>query len=548
MSALYEALVRLDGRPYPAYRDLEGRWWDLGGFTIRLDRVQGDPFAAPTRVSLRIHTQIPPDWCRTRAMRTAVEDWLLRRFGEGLQGHRRGSGRSGQLGIYRPGPEICERSALRIDPEGEATIRFTVGLPARGRRILGRQAALLLTEDVPAAARRSVVGEDPALWRHLQSVLRQRALREALRERGLVAFIEDGSILPRASGVSQAPLDGAVPFRSPPSLRVTLSTPHGDATGMGIPAGVTVLTGGGFHGKSTVLHALQRGHLDHIPGDGREGVVTVARNVKVRAEDGRAVRNVDIGDFLRELPGGRSTRPFSTDDASGSTSQAASIAEALEVGAELLLLDEDTSATNLLVRDRRMEALIPDDREPIVPFVRRVRQLAERGVSTVLVVGGVATYLGAADRVIAMVDWQPHDITDRARALIEPPPPAPGPLHRPGGRRLLPRNVEKVRARDTRAVSLDREEIALTAVEQVLDSAHAATLGHAVRFLLGLADGERSLSTLLDALDAILDDEGVEALSPWTLPPGDLVRPRRFEVAAALNRYRAASFRWEPSG
>ncbi|MCB9673638.1 MAG: ABC-ATPase domain-containing protein [Alphaproteobacteria bacterium] len=539
MTSLASILARLDGRPYPAYRDLEGEW-SLGETVLHVDHVQGDPFAAPSRVRVVRETGIPSAWLDDPVARCAAEDWLLRRFGDGLEGASRGSGRSGALGVYRPGPEVCERSVVRLDPSGRVTVRFTAGLPARGRRILGRQAEAMLCDDVPDAARRLVVGADPTLEAHITSVRRQRALRDALVPAGLIAFVEDGSVLPRASGVDRGPLVGAVPFESPASLRVTLHTPFGSAVGMGIPAGVTVVTGGGFHGKSTVLAALQEGHLDHVPGDGREGVVALPDTVKVRAEDGRAVRGVDISAFLGDLPGGRSTTWFDTDDASGSTSQAAAMVEAIETGAKVLLLDEDTSATNLLVRDARMAALIPDDREPITPFVRRVRQLhAERGVSTVFVIGGVGDYLAAADVVIAMTEWRPSDVTARARELAPERPVPPGPLPSPAPRCPRADGLEgRVRARDTRAVSLDREEIDLTAVEQVLDAAHSATLGHALRFLGGLADGRRSVPQLLDALDAILDDEGIEALSPFREPPGTLVRPRRHEIAAALNRFR----------
>lgn len=444
--------------------------------------------------------------------------------------------------MYRPGPEVCERSALRVFADGTVEVRFSAGLPARGRRVLGRQAAALLTEDIPRAAHTLRVADDPGLQAHIKSVRRQQALRDALHGAGLIAFIEHGSVLPRASGVNSAPLPDAVPFQVPESLRCALHTRFGTAVGLGIRAGVTLITGGGFHGKSTVLSALQRGHLDHIPGDGRQGVVSLPDTVKIRAEDGRSVCGVDISAFLGELPGQRSTTQFHTQDASGSTSQASAIVEALESGARVLLLDEDTSATNLLVRDARMRALIPDEHEPITPFVQRVRQLSEQGVSTVLVIGGVGDYLGAADQVLAMTAWQPSDVTVRAHEIAPDRPIGPGPLPSPQPR--IPRSSGlsgRVRARDTRAVSLDREEIDLTAVEQVLDSAHAATLGHALRLLGELADGRRSLPQLLDALDAILDDEGVEALSPFEAPLGSLVRPRRHEVAAALNRFRLLS-------
>lgn len=513
--------------------------------------MQGDPFAAPSRVRAHLDTGLA-DLVRDADHREAAEDFLLRRFQAALRvrpAPRRGSGSSGAMRVYQPGPEVCERSALRLLADGSAMVRFAVGLPARGRRILGRQASALLCDDVPEAAAALWLDDDglARLRAHVASVKRQRSLRRALAAAGLVAFIEDGSVLPRASGVDQRPLAGAVPFVSPASLRVELPLPQGgSATGLGIRQGVTLIIGGGFHGKSTVLQALQRGHLDHVPGDGREGVVAVGSVVKIRAEDGRSVRGVDISAFLGDLPGGRTTTAFDTDDASGSTSQAAALVEALEAGAELVLLDEDTSATNLLVRDERMRMLIPRDREPITPLVERVRGLAEAGVSTLMVVGGVGDWLAAADTVVGMADFAPWDATEAARDVAGPLPAPPGPMHHPQQRvpASRPGEVGRIRARDTRSVRVGDDDIDLVAVEQVLDASHAWTLGQALRFLYEeVVDGSRTVPQILDALDAILDDEGVEALSPFDAPPGDLVRPRRSEVAAALNRLRSLRLR-----
>jgi predicted ABC-class ATPase len=539
-----EALLRrIDGRPYPAYRDLRGPW-RLGEVEIALDHVQGDPFAAPSRLRLLAPTGLDADTCADPDRRVAAEDWLLRRFGHGLRGERRGSGKSGELWVYRPGPEILARSAVRLHADGTAEVRLQAGLPAQGRRILGRQAAALLTEDLPRAALRLRPGRHADhLEAHIASVCCQRALRRQLRERGLVAFVADGAVLPRASGVARDPLEDAVPFSSPPELRVRLDGPHGPIEGMGLPEGITLIVGGGFHGKSTLLQALQWGHLDHLPGDGRERVVCDPDAVKVKAEEGRRVQRVDISAFLRELPGGRGTAPFSTEDASGSTSQAAAIAEAIESGARVLLLDEDSSATNLLVRDARMRQLIAPDKEPITPLVERVRQLhTERGVSLVMVVGGVGDYLAVADTVIAMEDWRPRLVTARAHALAGPAPQPPGPLPATAPRRLEPSSLAptgrgRVRARSDRGVSYGGEEVDLLAVEQVLDAAHAASLGHALRLLSELT-GPTPVSQALDALDAIIADEGPDALSPHREPVGDLILPRRHEVAAALNRLR----------
>lgn len=541
---LRDLLQRIDGRSYPAYRDLKGAW-RIGEIVLVVDHVQGDPFAAPSRVRVRADTGIDAALRDDPDGRLAAEDWLLRRFADNLRGSASGSGRSGELRVYRPGPEVVERSAARLGDDGWVEIRFLAGLPARGRRVLGRQAWTLLAEDIPAAAEALWVDDDTALRQHVRSVRAQRALRRQLRARKLVAFIADGAVLPRASGVSQAPMPGAVPFASPEPLRVSLDGPDGPVEGMGVPEGLTLIVGGGFHGKSTLLQAIQRGFLDHVPGDGRERVVAREDVAKVRAEDGRRVEKVDVSPFLRELPGGRSTRPFSTEDASGSTSQAAAIVEAVEAGAGVLLVDEDTSATNLLVRDARMRQLVPREREPITPFVERVQELhAQWQVSTVMVVGGVGDYLSVADTVIGMNAYRPSDLTQRARELAGEPPSPPEPLGARAGSRgvvvrsLAPTGKGRVRARDERRVDYGDEEIDLTAVEQVLDGAHAATLGHAIGWLHATQPGEHALSALLDALEAALDAQGVEALSPFREPLGSLIRPRRLEVAAALSRLR----------
>jgi predicted ABC-class ATPase len=539
-------LGRIDGRPYPAWRDIKGHW-RLDDWALLVDHVQGDPYAAPSRIRMRWPDVVDSDLVADPDRKLAAEDWLLRAFAEGLISQRRGSGRSGEMRVLQPGPEVLERSALRLQRDGSVEIRLRVGLPARGRRVLGREGQMLLLDDLPRAARSMCPSSDVqrgALDRHIRSVVRQRALRRQLRPRGLVAFIENDSVLPRRSGIHQAPLAHAVPFVSPPSLQVALDGPEGTVMGCGIPTGVTVLVGGGFHGKSTVLAALQRGHLDHIPGDGREGVVSDPDTVKIRAEDGRAIRQVDISAFLHDLPGGISTRPFSTEDASGSTSQAAAIIEAVQCGAAVLLFDEDTSATNLMVRDPRMRALIPRASEPITPLVERVRAMRKDWqISAVLAIGGVGDWLGVADVVLAMEHWKPRDVTEAARSLGVHIDDAAEALSQPLPRVLSTDHLRpgKIRARDDRSVRYGDREIDLVAVEQVLDADHAWTLGQALRFLHEeVADDTRTVRQSVDTLEAILDDEGVEVLSPRDHPDGGLIRPRKHEVAAALNRLRSA--------
>jgi predicted ABC-class ATPase len=565
---LQTTLRKLDGRGYKAYRDLHGAW-DLGVCVLIVDHVQGDPFAGPSRVRLQVSPEtaaLRAEWYEGRARSVALRDFLARRTHEACRrfgSERRGTGHSGEIRIDAPGQEVLETSAVVLTAKGGVEARLTVGLPAQGRRVAGRQAAVALTENLPAIAEAALMAEaldTNAVWRHLTTVEDARDLRSRLPDLGLVAFLADGAILPRRSGVDERPLptDRAVPLRTPEALRVGVDLPHaGLVTGLGIPRGVTLVVGGGYHGKSTLLEAVQRGVYDHIPGDGRELVVTDADAVKIRAEDGRRVEGVDISPFIDDLPGGHSTRAFRSDDASGSTSQAASIVEAMEAGATALLMDEDTSATNFLIRDARMQALVAPEHEPITPFVDRVRQLWEdRGISTVLVLGGSGDYLDVADTVIALRDFEPHEVTEEARRVAADHPTRRtseglrGLLtageRRPVGESLDPRRGRrdvKITCRGLRTIVFGTHEIDLVSLEQLVHPAQTRSIGEALVGLRGdFEEGETSVAEALDRVEAALEKDGPDALARRE-PRGDLAAFRRLELAAALNRLRTLRIR-----
>ena len=559
-SELARDLERIDGRSYPAYKDLQRRAYPLGADRLTFEHVQGDPFAAPSRIRIDIPAGVArlPAWATANAdARRATADFLHRAILRALAGarHRSGSGKSGLLEIAPLGQEVLERSAVHVEPGGDLRLRLTVGLPAAGRRILGRSARELLAERLPSALDRVFPQPDlAALENHVRCVEDQVVLRDQLAELGLIAFLPEGSVLPRRSGVDMRPMPKAVPLEVPESLRFELEAPHvGKLQGLGIPCGVTLIVGGGYHGKSTLLSVLALGVYDHIPGDGRERCVTVADAVTIRAEDGRSVRGVDLRPFIGQLPLGRNTERFDTDDASGSTSQAAAIVEALEAGAGVFLVDEDTAATNFMIRDSRMRELVPTEKEPITPYLDRVRQLwDERGVSSVLVVGGAGDYLDVADTVVQMEDYRPRDVTARAREVAkrlplgDAAPRAPGawaaPLPRvPEPRSLDPsrgRRAERVRSVKTRAIEFGEEEIDVALLYQLVDPAQCRMIGDVLLVLSrGLCDGRRSIPELLDAIDARIESEGLEALV--ARGSGDRSRVRRFEIAAALNRLRS---------
>jgi predicted ABC-class ATPase len=379
--------------------------------------------------------------------------------------------------------------------------------------------------------------------------------------------VGDGSLLPRESGASDRPLaaEGAVAFQAPESLRVEFDLLHpvqvdGELRrsigGLGVPAGVTLIVGGGYHGKSTLLHAIQRGVYPHIPGDGREWVISDRNLVKIRAEDGRRVEKVDIDAFISNLPQGRSTTAFDSDDASGSTSQAANIAEALEAGATGLLLDEDTSATNFMVRDARMQALIHKEYEPITSFVERVRELYDvLSVSTVLVMGGCGDYFDVADTVIALREFRPLDVTAEAGQIaaeaaaprrIEAGSPLSGFAQRiPLAGSFDPargRKVIAIGARGLERIEFGRNDIDLRGVEQLVDASQTRAIASAIQLAATRwMDGRRTLRAVLDELEQLLDTRGLDELDPFQRPgqhPGNYARPRRFETAAAINRLR----------
>lgn len=553
-------LIRLDGRGYKAYQEIKGRY-ELGWFTLLVDRVQPDPYAPPSRLRVRLpmaRAGLPPDLYANRIRRLALEDFLLRSFYSALDRSSRGGPGEGYLRVERPSQAVLERTAVLVGPE-VIEIRLWAGLPARGRTILGRAAARLLLEELPRAVEEGLLYANlntRALIRQVDLVEDVEAIRAALPDRGLVAFVGDGSILPRRSGVDDRPLpaEEAVPFEAPPSLRVSFSVPHGgQVTGLGIPRGITLVVGGGYHGKSTLLRALEVGVYPHLPGDGREYVVTHPSAVKIRAEDGRYISAVDISNFMADLPSGDDTREFSTLNASGSTSQAANIVEALEAGAELLLVDEDTSATNFMIRDARMQRLVSREREPITPFLDRVQDLKRAGVSSILVLGGSGDYFDVADCVILMESYRPQEVTAQAREVAQTLPTGRRseerhPYTQPRLRAPLPwpgsgreGGEERIKVYASGRLQIGRAESDLSAVAQLVEEGQLRAVGEAVGILLSWVDGRRTVGELLTELEAKLEEEGLDYLSPY--PRGDLARPRRFEVAAALNRLRGLRFR-----
>ena len=601
---LKRLLTSIDHKSYPAYKDVRGAY-DFNTYILSIDHVQGDPFASPSKVSVQVrHAKagFPAELFDTPWKKTALEDYLLRCFSREigrLSFKAKGSGKSGLIATSRPGQEVLSRTACEIG-RNEITARLEVGFPAFGRTINSGELIRIFFDFLPGCVENVFFyrrQNNAEIKKRITLADDQQFIRNELKRLDLVSFVADGSILPRETGVSDRPMKGSVAFHSPDSLRITLNLPgHGPISGMAIHRGITLIVGGGYHGKSTLLKALESGVYNHIPGDGREYVITDETAVKLRAEDGRSINHVDISLFIRDLPNKKDTTCFSTADASGSTSQAAAVIESIEAGTRAFLIDEDTSATNFMLRDDLMQRIVSRDKEPITPF---------------LVAGSSGAYFFIADTIIQMDAYRPFDITEMVKNACEqeaskPAIQAPG-FKLPtaerklaaggtgravgamaldfgdsraeaggesqeegensgrsgwfgnrggsasdagrfergrGGRREADRNSDrntriKVRVHDKHSFQVAKEPVDLRFVEQLADSEQTAALAQMVRYCLekGLLERctvQETVATLLKAYEA----DGLSVFSDASYAAMGLAMPRVQEIYACLNRFR----------
>lgn len=561
---LKDLLNRIDHRGYPAYKDTKGIY-QFHGYRMSIDHVQGDPFASPSKISIHVSGKdagFPVRLYDRPWKKTALCDALLRllfRQTESFTFKAKGSGKSGLIGVSRCGQEILERSACQMDPaSGDIILRLDVGFPANGRTINSKELIRIFYDFLPVCVQKTLFYKalDPKKTEAVMELAQdQQTIREQLQALGLCAFIANGAILPRESGISQKPMKQAVPFKAPDSMAVTLDLPYkGKLTGMGIPKGITLIVGGGYHGKSTLLEALERGVYNHIAGDGREYVITDSSAMKIRAEDGRSVRQTDISMFINDLPNKKDTKHFHTEDASGSTSQAANVIEAMESGSHLLLIDEDTSASNFMVRDALMESVVSRSCEPITPLIHRIRQLYEDwDISTILVAGSSGAFFEKADHIIQMDRYVPAEITrlakEKSRLYFQNMAAAPGenvpkaalPDFNRCPRIPLGSRDEriKIRVNGRDSVSVNKETIDLRYVEQLTDSEQLMTLGYLLSYTSKhLANGKKTITNIVDELEKLLSEKGLAAVCEGSYLPAGLAMPRRQEIFACINRYR----------
>lgn len=556
MTDLRKELNSIDGRGYKTYKCLEGQKYEFDEYILSIDKVQGDPFASPSKLRIIMNqrvSNIPKELFNKDFKRVAVQDFLTRVFYKNISTYSKkvfGSGKSGLISISRCEQEILDRTAIIVN-EKEIQVRLEVGFPAKGRSVLAKELEKILYDFLPQIVSNSIVYKNINSKKLIERVMlieNQVHIRNELKKRNLIAFVANGSILPRESGVSTKPLKDGKVFISPKSLEVIFNPPNGEMIkGMGIPKGITLIVGGGYHGKSTILRALELGVYNHIEGDGREYVITDETALKVRAEDGRVIHKDDISLFINNLPNGKDTRSFSSENASGSTSQAANIVEGIESGTRVFLIDEDTSATNFMIRDDVMQSLVAREKEPITPFIEVAKELYEKkGISTVIVVGSSGDFFDIADTVIQMDGYEAVDVTEKAKEL------STGKI------------LERIKTRDNKAcisfnryikrgsiqkgpkgvkiktlgidgVDINGEKIDLRAVEQIVDSEQVTAIGYIMKWAEdNKVNNKLTLEELTDEIIAYIKKHGLIGINA----SGNLAMPRKQEIMAAMNRYR----------
>lgn len=557
-------LMSINRKSYPAYKELKGNYI-FPDFQLNIEHVQGDPFASPSRVSVylkKVQADFPEAYYENKHKRIALQDYLTRKFANAVNQYAfqaKGSGKSGLIRVSRCGQEVLERSALGIT-NGELLVRFDVGFPANGRTINALELKKIFFEYLPSIVRKTLYYKN-CRKDELKAVIElaedQQFIREELKKRDLVAFVANDSILPRESGVSKRPMRKCIRFQSPETMEVEMDLPnHGMIRGMGISKGITLIVGGGYHGKSTLLKAIEQGIYNHIAGDGREYVITCEEAVKVRAEDGRSITHVNISPFINDLPNKKDTRDFSTEDASGSTSQAANVVEAVQAGSKLLLIDEDTCATNFMVRDQLMQKIVSGNKEPITPFTQQAREMYERlDVSVVMVAGSSGAYFYIADHIIQMDNYRVVDITKHVKNVIEKEEISEDKESRISVTELMnpsikPRILQseavekkhgqiKIKQFGNSGFSIGKTEVDLKYLEQLTDIEQTTTLGHCLKMLVvEMEKKPQNLDVLADNLWKKIQLKGFSALFEEKYLPVDLAQVRKIDIYMCVNRYR----------
>ncbi len=559
---LKQKLSSIDEQDYVSYQTLLGTY-DFSLFKLIVQQIPKDPYAPPYTGVYRIQVQradeqIINQSIASKVQKIAFTDFLARYFYDACERVSkgiRGTGYSGLITINQPGQNILERNSVVITDE-IIEVRCFLGLPGKGRNVAAGIAEQMFFTELPEIVRQSLLSENvdlKALQRHIEVAEDAEYLRNQLDSLGLIAFVANDSNLPRESGTSDKPMSDktAITFTAPMSLIREIELPNaGPIKGLAIPKGITLIVGGGYHGKSTLLNTLETGIYNHIPEDGREYCVSNVQTAKVRSYSGRAVVKTDISPFINNLPFHQDTTSFFTENASGSTSQAANIVEAIEVGAEVLLMDEDTCATNFMTRDSKMQQLVKKQDEPITTFIDKVKQLyLEKHISTILVLGGIGDYFDVSDRVIQMISFQPFDVTFRAHQISGGSPALreveggtnPIRIHEriPLANSIVPLNEYgkfAINAKEVHRLNFGKYAIDLTDVEQLMELSQTKALGYAIEYAKKYMNNTTTLREVVERVVTDIEENGLDVISDKV--SGHFALFRALELAFAINRLR----------
>ncbi|MCE5249834.1 ABC-ATPase domain-containing protein [bacterium] len=556
---LRKLIQTINERETDAYAELTGEY-DFSDFVLTVDYVAHDVSRVSARMRVRVlfeAAKFPHDVFTPKSREIGARDFLVRSFDmrSGRYTVRASGVKGGRIFIDRPGQEMLESTAVVLG-KTYIEVRFTAELPVRKGKVDSSSAAELLMESIPRVVLESLIfknvdGDRLAEW--IEAYEDADAVRAQLSSHNLVAFIADGSILPRKGADDPRPAEEkAHEFTAPDELAVTLDLPNrGHVRGLGIPAGITLLTGGRFHGKSTVLRALELGVYNHIPGDGRTYVITVSDAAGIHAETGRRIERVNLTPFFGSGGSGIDTANFSSENATATESIAANIMETLEIGSSLLLFDEDSLPADMIVRDARMQALIPKDDEPSATLIDILPVLRdEMNVSAIIALSGAGDYFDIADTVIAMKRYSPVAVTAKARKIAADKPSGRK-KERPGdigkcltGRLPLEHSFEPDKTARSDApkpsekmcVQYGSDFIDISRVRQVVNPSQARAISRSLALVHRLIGSSGSLGDVVKKVINRIETVGLDTLSSRMM--GDLAMFRAHELAAALNRMR----------
>jgi predicted ABC-class ATPase len=553
----YAMLMDIADKPISEYGRLAGDF-DFSRYVLKVSQVPSESLEQPALFIVRVPQTIAgfaPHLFSTPVRRTALEDFLTRRIAEQIDvlAHYDEQGLSRRhLMVAEPGQKILPRTSLLVTEE-YVEARIYVRLPQRDGRIDADRVKDIFFDELTSVVNHSLIAcnLDEQEMNHFVDVMEDAdQIRQMLPTRGLVSFVGEGSLPARLGDSDYPAFENTTPLTMDESLLVDVDTPNaGTVKGLGVPTGVTLIVGDEYSSRAALMRAIASGIYNHVPGDGREQVITVPDAVHVAAETGRSIQKVDISSMIPAQSGVRSDA-FSAEQADACSAQAAAMVEALEVGARALLFDESESSAAFLTQDTRLMGLMPEAGARVTPLSARARQLADDLGVSIIVAGSasVAEFIPVADTILKIEAGRVSDVTDAAKkmdlnqlvtdselvdvsSLVEK------------NRWVVPTSIDAsagphdqmIKAEAVDLLQFGRSVIQLRNTSQIADKHQTATIGLILYYAkLRYMDEGRPIREIMDLIDRDLGTEGLECLSRDLR--GDLARPRRYEIAAALNR------------